>query len=87
MAFKGGLSFNLDDVIIPKEKEILVNEGYEQVDEVLMNYNAGFITNNERYNQIIDIWTHTNAKLTTTLMKQRLISTAIFTSTSPISKR
>ena len=70
MAFKGGLSFNLDDVIIPKEKEILVNEGYEQVDEVLANYNAGFITNNERYNQIIDIWTHTNAKLTTTLMKQ-----------------
>ncbi|MCK4921388.1 MAG: DNA-directed RNA polymerase subunit beta', partial [Bacteroidales bacterium] len=70
MAFKGGLSFNLDDVIIPKEKETLVNEGYEQVDEVLMNYNAGFITNNERYNQIIDIWTHTNAKLTTTVMKQ-----------------
>ncbi|MCF8380643.1 MAG: DNA-directed RNA polymerase subunit beta' [Bacteroidales bacterium] len=70
MAFKGGLSFNLDDVIIPKEKETLVRAGYEQVDEVLMNYNAGFITNNERYNQIIDIWTHTNAKLTTTLMKQ-----------------
>ncbi len=70
MAFRGGLSFNLDDVIIPDEKEILVNEGYSQVDEVLMNYNAGFITNNERYNQIIDIWTHTNAKLTTTLMKQ-----------------
>jgi DNA-directed RNA polymerase subunit beta' len=70
MAFRGGLSFNLDDVIIPKEKEDLVNEGYNQVDEVLMNYNAGFITNNERYNQIIDIWTHTNAKITTTLMKQ-----------------
>ncbi len=70
MAFRGGLSFNLDDVIVPDEKEILVNEGYAQVDEVLMNYNAGFITNNERYNQIIDIWTHTNAKLTTTLMRQ-----------------
>ncbi|MBE0653039.1 MAG: DNA-directed RNA polymerase subunit beta', partial [Bacteroidales bacterium] len=70
MAFRGGLSFNLDDVIVPDQKEILVNEGYAQVDEVLMNYNAGFITNNERYNQIIDIWTHTNAKLTTTLMKQ-----------------
>ncbi len=69
-AFRGGLSFNLDDVIVPDEKEILVNEGYAQVDEVLMNYNSGFITNNERYNQIIDIWTHTNAKLTTTLMKQ-----------------
>ena len=64
MAFRGGLSFNLDDVIVPDEKEILVNEGYAQVDEVLMNYNAGFITNNERYNQIIDIWTHTNAKIT-----------------------
>ena len=65
MAFRGGLSFNLDDVIVPDEKEILVNEGYAQVDEVLKNYNMGFITNNERYNQIIDIWTHTNAKLTT----------------------
>ncbi len=70
MAFRGGLSFNLDDVIVPKEKEELMNEGYEQVDEVMNNYNMGFITNNERYNQIIDIWTHTNAKLTQTLMKQ-----------------
>ncbi len=68
MAFRGGLSFNLDDVIIPDEKAIYVNEGYDQVEEVLNNYNMGFITNNERYNQIIDIWTHTNAKLTTTLM-------------------
>ncbi|MBN2758136.1 MAG: DNA-directed RNA polymerase subunit beta' [Bacteroidales bacterium] len=68
MAFKGGLSFNLDDVIIPDEKAIMVKEGYAQVDEVLNNYNMGFITNNERYNQIIDIWTHTNAKLTQTLM-------------------
>ena len=70
MAFRGGLSFNLDDVIIPKEKEELVNHGYEEVEEVMNNYNMGFITNNERYNQIIDIWTHTNAKLTQTLMKQ-----------------
>jgi DNA-directed RNA polymerase subunit beta' len=70
MAFKGGLSFNLDDVIIPKEKDELVANGYEQVDEVLNNYNMGFITNNERYNQIIDIWTHINAKLTQTLMKK-----------------
>jgi DNA-directed RNA polymerase subunit beta' len=67
-AFKGGLSFNLDDVIIPKEKQILVDDGYAQVEEVLNNYNMGFITNNERYNQIIDIWTHINAKLTQTLM-------------------
>jgi DNA-directed RNA polymerase subunit beta' len=70
MAFEGGLSFNLGDVIIPKEKETLVNEGYAQVDEVMNNYNMGFITNNERYNQIIDIWTHINAKLTQILMTQ-----------------
>jgi len=70
MAFKGGLSFNLDDVIIPKEKEKLVAEGYQQVDEVMNNYNMGFITNNERYNQVIDIWTHTNARLTQTLMNR-----------------
>jgi DNA-directed RNA polymerase subunit beta' len=69
MAFKGGLSFNLDDVIVPEHKQGLVDEGYEQVDEVLNNYSMGFITNNERYNQIIDIWTHINAKLTQSLMK------------------
>jgi len=70
MAFKGGLSFNLDDVIIPVMKEEMVAEGYKQVDEVLNNYNMGFITNNERYNQIIDVWTHTNARLTQTVMNQ-----------------
>ena len=70
MAFIGGLSFNLDDVIIPKEKELFVQEGYEQVEEVLAKYSMGFITNNERYNQIIDIWTHVNARLTQSLMKQ-----------------
>lgn len=70
MAFKGGLSFNIDDVIIPDEKAELVEEGYVQVDEVMSNYNMGLITNNERYNQIIDIWTHTNAKLTLMLMKK-----------------
>ena len=70
MAFRGGLSFNLDDVIIPTEKVDLVNEGYKQVEEVSMNYEMGVITNNERYNQIIDIWTHINARLTHTLMSQ-----------------
>ncbi|MFO7852110.1 MAG: DNA-directed RNA polymerase subunit beta' [Bacteroidota bacterium] len=70
MAFKGGLSFNLEDVIVPDEKVQFVDEGYSQVEDVLNNYNMGFITNNERYNQIIDIWTHINAKLTQTLMKQ-----------------
>lgn len=70
MAFEGGLSFNLADVIIPEEKDELLKDGYSQVEEVMANYNMGFITNNERYNQIIDIWTHINANLTSTLMKQ-----------------
>ena len=70
MAFQGGLSFNLSDVIVPAEKDAMIKAGYEQVDEVLANYNMGFITNNERYNQIIDIWTHANASLTNTVMKQ-----------------
>jgi DNA-directed RNA polymerase subunit beta' len=70
MAFKGGLSFNLDDIIIPKEKDMLVNKAKAEVEEVMMNYNMGLITNNERYNQIIDIWTHTNSRLTQALMDQ-----------------
>ncbi len=70
MAFKGGLSFNLGDVLIPAEKEQYVREGYEQVQDVLNNYSMGFITNTERYNQIIDIWTHVNSRLADTLMKQ-----------------
>jgi DNA-directed RNA polymerase subunit beta' len=70
MAFKGGLSFNLDNVIIPTEKETLVQEGYAEVEEILANYNMGFITYNERYNQIIDTWTHVNARLSNILMKQ-----------------
>ena len=70
MAFEGGLSFNLGDIIIPAEKEEYVNEGYREVEEVMNNYSMGFITNTERYNQIIDIWTHVNSKLTDTLMKQ-----------------
>ncbi|MDE5418892.1 DNA-directed RNA polymerase subunit beta' [Ancylomarina sp. DW003] len=69
-AFEGGLSFNLSDVKVPDEKEGMVADGYAQVEEVLNNYNMGFITNNERYNQIIDIWTHVNANLTQTLMTQ-----------------
>ncbi len=68
MAFEGGLSFNLDDVIVPAEKNSMIQEGYDQVEEVLANFNMGVITNNERYNQIIDIWTHTNARLTHTVM-------------------
>ncbi len=69
-AFRGGLSFNLGDVIIPDEKEKLIKSAHEQVEEVQGNFEAGFITNNERYNQIIDIWTHTNSRLTTVVMNQ-----------------
>ncbi len=70
MAFRGGLSFNLGDVIIPKEKAEYVAEGNAQVEEVMNNYAMGFITANERYNQVIDIWTHVNSRLAETLMKQ-----------------
>jgi DNA-directed RNA polymerase subunit beta' len=69
MAYRGGLSFNLDDVIIPDVKAELVAEGFAGVEEILNNYNMGFITNNERYNGVIDIWTHVNAKLTQSVMK------------------
>ena len=69
MAFKGGLSFNLGDIIIPKEKETLVQKGYDEGEQVVNNYNMGFITNNERYNQVIDIWTHVNSELSNILMK------------------
>ena len=63
-AFKGGLSFSLGDIIIPPEKQDMIEEANVQVDGVIGNYNMGLITNNERYNQVIDIWTSTNAKLT-----------------------
>ena len=70
MAFKGGLSFNLADVLIPPEKDELVKQGYEEVEQILANYNMGFITNNERYNQIIDTWTHVNSRLSKILIDQ-----------------
>ena len=69
-AFKGGLSFNLEDVIIPEEKEKLIQDGYAEVEEIVENWKMGFITYNERYNQIIDTWTHINSKLSNILMKQ-----------------
>jgi DNA-directed RNA polymerase subunit beta' len=70
MAFRGGLSFNLADVIIPEEKAALVNSGYEEVENIMNDYNMGYITNNERYNQIIDTWTRVNSELTSVVMKQ-----------------
>ncbi len=70
MAFKGGLSFNLNDIIIPEEKQNLVAEGNQEIEEITMNYNMGLITNNERYNQVIDTWTHVDSNLTQVLMKE-----------------
>ena len=70
MAFKGGLSFNLGDVIIPEEKQALVEAGYNEVENIQASYDNGLITNNERYNQIIDIWTNTNSRLTNIVEKQ-----------------
>ncbi len=70
MAFKGGLSFKLSDVVIPAMKVTLVDQANTEVDTVMDSYNMGLITNNERYNQIIDIWTHTNSKVTQALMER-----------------
>ena len=69
MASRGGLSFNLADIIIPEEKAKLVQDGYNEVEQILANHNMGFITNNERYNQIIDTWTRVNNELTKVVMK------------------
>ncbi|WP_127138523.1 DNA-directed RNA polymerase subunit beta' [Flagellimonas oceanensis] len=69
-AFKGGLSFSLGDIIIPAEKQDMIGDANEQVDGIMMNYNMGLITNNERYNQVIDVWTSTNAMLTELAMKR-----------------
>mgnify|MGYP003291443216 CR=1 FL=1 len=69
-AFRGGLSFNLADVIVPDEKETLVNQGYDEVENILADYNMGYITDNERYNQIIDTWTRVNSDLTNVVMKK-----------------
>ena len=69
-AFKGGLSFSLGDIIIPKEKPEMIADANQQVDGIMANYNMGLITNNERYNQVIDVWTSTNAMLTELAMKR-----------------
>ena len=69
-AYEGGLSFNLDDIIIPQEKVDIVKRGNEDIEQITANYNMGFITDNERYNQVIDTWTHVNTDLKKTLMKQ-----------------
>ena len=70
MAFEGGLSFNLGDVIIPEEKKNLVDDGYKEVENIQASFDMGLITNNERYNQTIDVWTKTNTKLTNIVEQQ-----------------
>jgi DNA-directed RNA polymerase subunit beta' len=69
-AFKGGLSFSLGDIIIPDEKNSMVESANKEVDAIVANYNMGLITNNERYNQVIDVWTSSNASLTELAMKR-----------------
>ncbi|MBP6286437.1 MAG: DNA-directed RNA polymerase subunit beta' [Ferruginibacter sp.] len=70
MAFRGGLSFNINDLIIPEIKTMLIENAQTEVDEVWENYNMGLITNNERYNQIIDIWSRVDTKVTETLIHE-----------------
>ena len=69
-AFRAGISFNLGDVIIPAEKLDLIDSGYKQVEDIKNNYAMGFITNNERYNKVIDLWTSIDNKLTGIVEKQ-----------------
>ena len=69
-AFQGGLSFSLGDIIIPQEKQAMIADANEQVQGIINTYNMGLITNNERYNQVIDVWTSTNAQLTELAMKR-----------------
>tara|TARA_B100001094_G_scaffold137390_1_gene133082 strand:- start:6673 stop:10968 length:4296 start_codon:yes stop_codon:yes gene_type:complete len=69
-AFKGGLSFSLGDIIIPPEKHEMISNANVEVDSIIANYNMGLITNNERYNQVIDVWTSANATLTELAMNR-----------------
>jgi DNA-directed RNA polymerase subunit beta' len=69
-AFRGGLSFNINDLIIPDTKEELLENAKAEVEEVWESYNMGLITNNERYNQIVDIWSRVDTRITETLIKE-----------------
>ncbi len=80
MAFRGGLSFNINDLIIPAVKEELVENAQSEVSEVWDSYNMGLITNNERYNQIIDIWSRVDTKVTETLIRELAIDKQGFNS-------
>jgi len=80
MAFRGGLSFNIEDLVIPNLKESMVEQAAGEVQEVWDNYNMGLITNNERYNQIIDIWSRVDTKVTETLIREMAIDRQGFNS-------
>lgn len=69
-AFHGGLSFNINDLIIPEIREELLEQAQAEVDEVWESYNLGLITNNERYNQVIDIWSRVDTRITETLIRE-----------------
>ncbi len=69
-AFQGGLSFSINDLIIPDIKEELLENAKNEVDEVWDNYNMGLITNNERYNQTVDIWSRVDTRITETLIRE-----------------
>ena len=69
LAYEGGLSFNLGDIIIPEEKDELIRKGNEEIERITAEYGMGFITDKERYNQVIDTWTHVNNDLSAILMK------------------
>ena len=70
MAYEGGLSFNLGDIIIPEEKKALIHRGNDEVERIAQDYGMGFITDKERYNKVIDAWTHINNDLSEILMKE-----------------
>ncbi len=79
-AFRGGLSFNVKDLTVPDIKEQLIESAQSEVDEVWENYNMGLITNNERYNQIIDIWSRVDTRVTETLIREMALDKQGFNS-------
>ena len=80
MAFRGGLSFNVNDLVVPATRQALLDGAKIEVEEVWENYNMGLITNNERYNQVIDIWSRVDTRITETLIREMAIDKRGFNS-------
>ena len=80
MAFRGGLSFNVNDLVVPETRHALLEGAKVEVEEVWENYNMGLITNNERYNQVIDIWSRVDTRITETLIREMAIDKQGFNS-------